>query len=99
MNADLCYEPRREGHRLSGRGSPAPGGREGLKEIVRGRDGGRTERKETEDGYTRQKQREGRYLSRRRQDFVDEGGRQVQLLICSGGGGGVESARFWVQDR
>lgn len=40
VNADLCYEPKREGHWMRGRRSPAPGGREGLKEIVRGRDGG-----------------------------------------------------------
>lgn len=44
MNADLCYEPRREGQQ--GRGSPTPGGREGRSEdIVRRRDGGRIEEK------------------------------------------------------
>lgn len=32
------------------RGSPAPGGREGLKEIERGRAGGRTELKDIGDG-------------------------------------------------
>lgn len=42
VNADLCCVPRREGRWVSGRESPAPTGREGLKEIVRREDGGRT---------------------------------------------------------
>lgn len=65
------------------RGSPAPGGREGLKEIERGRAGGRTELKGIEKGKTRETQRGRKDLRQRRLgDFVEEGGRQVQLLVC-----------------
>lgn len=47
---------------MSGRGSPAPGGREGLKEIARGRDGGRTDGKGIEEGQTRRTQRKRKDL-------------------------------------
>lgn len=42
---------------MSGRVSPAPGGREGLKEIARGRDRGRNEGKGIEEGQTRRRHR------------------------------------------
>lgn len=47
MNADLCYEPRREGQQ--GRGSPTPGGRGGLRILCEGGMGeGLEEKKGTE---------------------------------------------------
>lgn len=46
VSADLCCEPGREGRSVSRR-SPASGGREGLKEIARGREGNGKEEGET----------------------------------------------------
>lgn len=71
VNADLCYEPRREGQWEGGRGSPAPGGRESLKEIARGRDRGRSEQKRRRRSSEEKRQRRGKDLRQRWGDFVE----------------------------
>lgn len=86
-----------EGHRLSGRGSPAPGGREGLKEIVRGRDGGRSEGKERHRRRVNEAKAEEREASEIKETGLCERSRAAGATADLRGGGG--SARFGVQDR